>query len=235
MITGVVKKIMLQFLADRNFSLIDNRVYQKPNEICQILEDKGVAIQNIFDVGAYKGKWTEELIHKINSKVHFYLFEPNINLLKNFSLPNCTTFGFALGSKNEYNKNFYSINGTGDSFYRDISSRYRESTIRKLNVVTLDSVVSAYNLPTPQLIKLDCQGSELEILKGAKQLLLHVKAIIVETSVIPTNIGAPRIQSVCDYLIDQDFKPVSISEIHNRGGILNQIDLVFYHKNLNYP
>ena len=45
---------------------------------------------------------------------------------------------------------------------------------------TLDPVVKENNYPFPDLIKIDAQGGELDIFKGAHECLQHATYLIVE-------------------------------------------------------
>lgn len=48
------------------------------------------------------------------------------------------------------------------------------------NMRTLHAVVKHKNKPYPELIKVDCQGAELDIIKGATEVLKHCKYLILE-------------------------------------------------------
>lgn len=59
---------------------------------------------------------------------------------------------------------------------------------RIINVpcVSLDSVVSQYNLPMIDLVKIDCQGSEYEILYGASaDTLGRIRSMVIECEEFP--------------------------------------------------
>ena len=89
--------------------------------------------------------------------------------------------------------------------------------------MTLDKVINDNNWPLPDLIKLDVQGSELDILDGAKKILSHAKYLIVELQHIEYNDNAPLFEesiamieksgwklinsqfSSSDYTIDADY------------------------------
>ena len=89
--------------------------------------------------------------------------------------------------------------------------------------MTLDKVIDNNNWPLPDLIKMDVQGSELDILEGGKKILSQAKYLIVELQHIEYNDNAPLFEesiatieksgwklinskfSSSDYSIDADY------------------------------
>jgi len=60
----------------------------------------------------------------------------------------------------------------------------------KRKTITLDTMRKMKNFPYPDLLKIDVQGCEVDILKGATEILQHVKHLIVELQHVEYNIGA---------------------------------------------
>ena len=55
---------------------------------------------------------------------------------------------------------------------------------------TLDLVRRKRGFPYPQLLKIDVQGCEVDILRGATDILQHVEHLIVELQHVEYNLGA---------------------------------------------
>src|SRR3546814_8621522 len=66
-------------------------------------------------------------------------------------------------------------------------------------VRTLDEVVEP-DWRRPLALKIDTQGFELEVLKGAQQTLADIPAILLEMSLTPLYKGAPRFGVLFDVL-----------------------------------
>lgn len=64
----------------------------------------------------------------------------------------------------------------------------------------LDTIVETFGFKQPDLIKMDVQGSELDILKGATKTLEKCDNIILEMQYVDYNKGAPKAQEVIEYL-----------------------------------
>jgi FkbM family methyltransferase len=73
----------------------------------------------------------------------------------------------------------------------------------------LDTLVHMHAWPLPDLIKMDVQGAEWDILKGAPRTLAHVKDLILELQSVEYNKGAPLQQHVVDWLLTQGFRLVT--------------------------
>src|SRR6185437_10844752 len=70
---------------------------------------------------------------------------------------------------------------TGASLYVENTSHYTEANLQVREVATarLDTLVACDKLPSPDLVKIDVQGAELEVLAGAGATLAATGALIV--------------------------------------------------------
>ena len=66
-----------------------------------------------------------------------------------------------------------------DDAYWERINRLHESTI-KVPAVTIDALAARLSLSGPYLVKLDVQGAEVEVLRGAREVLAHTHAVICE-------------------------------------------------------
>ena len=132
--------------------------------------------------------------------------------------------GELLGAKDGQEVEF-SVMGSGSSIMTERSSVPRTVEIRYLR--RLDSLLCA--IAGPALLKLDAQGYELEILKGATGLLPTIQAILLEIAVLEVNESAPLLHDVLTFMKGLGFVAYDILEIHRRplDRALNQIDVMF--------
>ena len=94
---------------------------------------------------------------------------------------------------------------------------------------TLDNIFNENNFFN--LIKIDCQGAELPILKGGKKLIQHADVIILELPFMGEyNIGVPDFYEHIKYMNEIGFKVFDIIEMHRVQGILIQVDIIFIKK-----
>jgi len=95
----------------------------------------------------------------------------------------------------------FHVLGTGSSVLPELTTFSRE--VRHLPMTTLDRVVEdAMQAPVraPLLMKLDVQGFELEVLRGGSRTLGMADVVILETSVLPYNEGAPTFEDVVAFM-----------------------------------
>jgi FkbM family methyltransferase len=96
----------------------------------------------------------------------------------------------------------------------------------------LDMLVPGSPFAAPELLKIDAQGYDLEVLKGAVETLHTVQVIVLELSLIPLNPCAPSIREAVDWLDDRGFRLLDICGFMRRpvDGALFQIDAAFARK-----
>jgi len=195
------------------------------------LQSHGIELNVVYDIGAYKGLWSKALSERLGKNVEFFLFEPNEDHNTSLSEVGFPFFNVLLSNSSEV-RSFFGSSTSGDSYYPEVSPNGAEPVVRNLNTVTLDSLVFGpkQNLPIPDLIKIDTQGSEVDILKGACEVLKHCSVVILECPIVRYNQGAPDIQEYLDFMFNNSFVPVAVVEIHVLREVFVQIDIAFVSK-----
>lgn len=81
----------------------------------------------------------------------------------------------------------------------------------------------------PELLKLDVQGYELEVLRGAQSSLRDMRAILAEVNFIDLHEGAPLLAPLVAWLEERNFVAFDICGLTRRplDGALWQADLLF--------
>ena len=188
---------------------------------------RGFAPRCIIDVGAYQGGWSK-MARAIWPTSSIVMIEPNAS-----KEPACGHTALTIGASlherlvgaNDRMEVTFNVMASGSSILNERSPLPRMVETRELT--TLDCLIATRERPT--FLKIDAQGYELEILKGAQQLLDVVEAILLEVAVIEINEGAPLLHDVIPYMKSLGFVTYDVLEIHRRplDRALNQIDLLF--------
>lgn len=184
-----------------------------------------------IDVGAFTGEWTQ-MFKKIFPAARVLMVEAQKNkegrLLEAAAKLKDVRLQIALlGAESGKTVTFY-INETVSSLFaeQNLGDFRREIYITE----TLDRIVFALEgQPSPDFIKLDVQGAELEVLKGSLQLLPGVQFILCEVSLIEINSGAPLISDVIAFMKKNGFVTYDICSFIRRplDRALWQTDLLF--------
>ena len=167
----------------------------------------------------------------LNKKL-FYLFEAN---KKHEQIIKLRGFKYHIGVLSNEIKDikFYSKNHQGDSYYLEQTNFY-EQNLKPENIKsdTLDSVVKKNKFEFPDFIKIDTQGSELDILKGGSNTLSTCKLIYLECPVIDYNKNSPKFVNYIQSLNSLGYVPIDVCDISYVDKVLIQIDILFIKKNL---
>lgn len=145
----------------------------------------------IFDIGAEDGASCERYSNILKNPI-IHAFEPRPDQFaimkrkfkdeKNIYLNNV-----AIGSKTEIKK-FNQIKGGGrSSFHKSTVDNLSNQTQIDVQVTTIDEYVNKNNIKRINLLKIDTQGYEDEVLKGAQETLKLNKIDIIETELIVGN------------------------------------------------
>jgi len=180
----------------------------------------------VFDVGCYIGNFSKKLKTNINRKSKFYLFDPNPNL-KNEKF---NIFNIALGSKNIKKKFYFNtlLEHSGSSMSDITKNDFLWNLSRKIlffkfgkifkkiivNCETIDSFIKRKKIKKIDVLKIDVEGSELEIILGAKNTLKKIKVIQIEVMGRKDNIKI-KIDKIYGLLKEYKFKLIKMKRIYS--------------------
>jgi hypothetical protein len=119
--------------------------------------------------------------------------------------------------------------GTGASIYRENTEYYQgeKAKIVQVTVDTLDNR-SYFKDRVIDLVKLDVQGSELDILNGGRSTIMRTNYVLAEVSLLQYNIGAPLIDSIVSKMKEYSFYIEDIIEYQRLAdGTMFQLDILF--------
>lgn len=194
------------------------------------LIENGIKIENIYDIGAYRGEWSKQLNETTLKNKNFFLFEANEENDEYLSKLNFKYFFDVLSDKRK-SVEFYSNISSGDSYFQEQTVLYSNKANFKIKkTVTLDELVSKEGLPKPDFLKIDTQGSELDILKGSTTTVSGCSLIYIECPVIEYNYNSPNFHEYIKFLDDIGFIPYDICEVHKIDNVLIQVDILFIKK-----
>lgn len=196
-------------------------------EMCRLL-----GIETIYDIGANVGTWSL-LAKSIFPQASIQAFEPLEScreaFLRNTALVDGIDFhGVALGPDDRVaTMHIGAITDTSSLLPPCDQADFKEAAARELPVRSLDAFVVANKIPEPDLLKLDVQGYELEVLKGAPMMLRRAKAVLCEVSFVPLYKGQCLFADVVTFMSLAGFSLRAFAVETRTGVALEQTDVLF--------
>jgi FkbM family methyltransferase len=194
------------------------------------------SVRRVLDVGAHKGMFTKAMMLMYPGS-EIVSIEANPDNLASLQSINPQSYQALLSTHSGEKKTFYLPNPdcahtTGASYYREVTPYYSEDLSISLPTISLDDFFTTHSIhPEFDLVKIDTQGSELDILRGA--LTLKARHLLLELPILEYNQGAQKIEEILDYLHERNFRMIDIIEFHRVvEGFLLQIDGLFAAKTI---
>ncbi len=194
----------------------------------------GFSPTKILDAGACRGHWTDMAQHIWpNAEITLVEADPRCDaFLREKYGPDYTIVSHGLAAVPGTFK-FFARKGTlpqnagSGSFLKEMTEVF-QNDMEEFEVVT-DTIDSLWSHDTFDLIKLDTQGTEVEILRGGAEVVKRTKFVQIECSFVPYNEGAPMIADIVRFMQDIGFIPVDMLQLHGMdSGINVQIDFLFW-------
>ena len=196
----------------------------------------------IFDVGAHHGQ-TAGRFREIFPNSTIYSFEPfpeSFDQLRQNTRnePNTKIFNFGLSDRNGVLK-FYSnpSSATNSLLSTDINGpkTWNEGLLETKKIIeaefrTLDSVISEEHIPEVNILKLDVQGAEHLVLKGAISAIQNGQVDLIYSEIItqPTYVDQKRFDEALEVFYDCGFDLLNIFNLSlTENGRLRQVDVIF--------
>ena len=172
---------------------------------------------SLIDIGANEGSFTRDFLKFFPRIASVSCFEPNpapfARLTANLAdVENVSFFNVGIGEREEeldfhvpdsdVNGGLYRHNTLSGNHYED-----REGDSIRVRIAPLDSF--ALELTAPAICKIDTQGHELAVLKGARATLVKFQAVLLECSFAPEYDGVDvSFSACCEILAGCDLYPV---------------------------
>ena len=178
---------------------------------------------NVIDVGANHGDFSQAAC-AIYPGCRVLLVEPQPALAKELKQRAATRNGkwiieeCALGATegaatlhlSTESDEIASLAGFQDSYRAETESQIVSTTVQ-CKLATLDSLLKIHAFEFVDLLKIDVEGFEFEVLKGAVVAMDRVKAVIVETSLVRHTTPSPNpLAGLLKYLDEKGFAVIAV-------------------------
>ena len=173
---------------------------------------------NLIDIGANEGNFSKDFFNFFPKTKQIILFEPlkhlNEKIKKNLEgFNNYQIFNKGVGEKEEikifkYDKENTSLASFKD-YSDDVNTFYKKQgeTIEKIEIIKLDDL--DFKFHNQSVLKIDVQGLEVEVLKGATNSLKIFDLIIIECSFVKEYLDTePSFSDIVELLKKNNFYPI---------------------------
>ena len=200
------------------------------------MKNQGKHINYVLDIGAYRGEFTET-VRAVWPAAIVWQIEADERQAEWLSDRAIIAL---LGDRERDDVNFYTLgmdkNTTGSSIFLEQTFHYNplSTLVLKKHMTTVDALHRKHNFfgswSTNGLIKIDAQGAELLILKGAASFILEKlpRFILLECSITQYNKDAPLFAEVIAYMAKIGYAAIDIFGMsYGDRGVLIQTDIMF--------
>jgi len=171
-----------------------------------------IKVGSVIDVGANKGQFSL-VVRSLFPDAEIHAFEPletELRIFKSVVKGSVKHYPVALGAETA-DANFYVTSRSDSSSLfkpgKDHEQLYGVtlSASKFIPVVRLADTIDVRTLTGPILMKLDVQGGELEVLKGAREILPHIDTIYTEASFVALYEHQPLAGEIIGFLAENGF------------------------------
>lgn len=199
-----------------------------------LLERQGFVPHGILDVGAYHGEFSV-FARQVFRDAAVLMIEPQAKKREFLD-----TLGEQLGGDVHvryclcgeraapavaFHQLATPFGSTGSSIYPELSDFPRD--MLHLPMRTVDELVAELPGRRFDLMKVDVQGAELDVLRGARTTLAQVEVLVIELSLHSVNRGSPLLAEVVAELDALGFAMFDLLTLPRTDGLLLQVDAMF--------
>jgi FkbM family methyltransferase len=171
----------------------------------------------VIEAGANTGSETFMMSRLVSASGRVIAFEPishifkklTINHLLNPDLVNVNLVQNALGEKKDVISFFLASKNDPNQGMASKYSFFEGIHEEQVNQITLDDYIDSVNLQRVDLIKMDVQGAEFDILKGATKSIIKFRPIIILEAEIVAN-AKYSLDDLYGYLLDLGYQVFEI-------------------------
>ena len=184
-----------------------------------ILIDLVFIPKTIVDIGAYHGEWTKEM-QEIFPNSSFLMVEPmseKATLLENIAAQSNGKIRFeqALLAAQANQEVIFHQSETASSILSEHKENDEFEKITK-KTTTLALLLEKNQINKIDFLKIDTQGYELEILRGATEALKNIDVILLEVSLLDIHKNVPLLHEVCSFMYQYGFVTYDICSFTRR-------------------
>jgi len=187
---------------------------------------KDFNVNNVIDVGVAYG--TDSLLKNF-PKANFFLVEPNPFFFNSIDKNICKKYNaklFKVAAGNEAGKKKFWYSEGFSSFIQREDYKLKKQI--DVDIDKLDEILKNEKLDGNNLLKIDTEGYELEVLKGADSILNLTNYLMIEIRF--ENIKTYNPSEIINYLFNKNFVLYKIIKVNYFKNGISYMDVIFVKK-----
>jgi len=233
----VFPKIVNYLNLKGSFKAKINGIYFNTYEMISRIDRLGIKPKTFIDIGANRGMLSKT-VNYFYPNCNIYSFEPIkdcFNDLKKIKIKNIKSFNCALSNKRGIST-FYESKYDYSSSLLEMTKKHKnsfpytaDSKSYEVDVYVLDDYYNQFNLNTPTILKLDVQGSELDVIRGAEKILPKIDYILCEVSFVELYMHQPLFLEVINVFHNKGYRVIDVLSLNRdkNNYELIQMDILF--------
>ena len=193
----------------------------------------------MFDVGANIGQ-TWEWFRKYEPRAKIYCFEPVLNTFETLKLiikndTNCIVENTALGDEvGEKIITIFKDNSALNSLKDGIMNTDTDAVKEKIKINTIDEYCLVNDIGKIDFLKIDTEGYELNVLKGAVQMIntAAISMIFCEVGFLKANNRNTYFADLSEWLSSKDYQFFGLYHLVSNGSNIEFGNALFIHKDI---
>jgi FkbM family methyltransferase len=235
-----MKKLIKNLFQKTGFRIVNNNsndlVKNIPiplNSFFSMIKEFNFEPKHIVDVGANHGKWTRNAL-KFFPNAQITMVEPQhwlkdsisdvLNANKNVKL-----FPYGAGEKEgTFNFTIMDIDVSSSFKYSEEEAKEKGYKQIQLPIITINKLLADNNLPVPDILKIDAEGIDIQVLKGASDYIGKTEIILIEAGVVNKSFDNSFLKTI-NYMDEKGYRLYDITELNRPyfPRVLWLVELVF--------
>lgn len=211
---------------------LGNRPDYGARVLFETLRRFGFSPKYILDIGANRGNWTRGALPYF-PEAEYVLVEPQDHL-KVYSqdlLETGRVRWINAGAADQSGRmHFYVANRDDSSSFLPWQATNQSGHEIDVEAMTVDDLIASYGLPTPDMVKIDAEGFDLKVLRGASSLIGKTDVFLLEAAAV-----CPFENTMGGVILTMDnlgYRIIDVTELNHspKHGVLWLTELAFLRK-----
>lgn len=188
----------------------------------------------VFDIGANTGQ-TVHYLNGFGLPITIHAFEPSTSTFELLTeetknIQRLILNNVGLGAKSESQLFYHNAQSDISSFLKPTDQLWGKVVKEELiQITTLDAYVRKTQIDRIHYLKIDTQGFDLEVLKGAENLLTNKKIDVIQMEITMETFyeSQPKMYEILRFLDDFNFQLIAFYKFHNDNFKARWTDALF--------